>query len=390
MDLALTTEQAAFRDEVRAFVKARLPEDIRQRMRAGHPARKQDVVLFQRILNERGWAAPHWPRKYGGAELGQAERLILQDELFRAPAPLPSIFNVVMLGPVLMKFGTPRQCEYFLPKLLNLDLWFCQGFSEPGSGSDLASLRTSARREGDRYVVNGQKIWTSTAHESDWAFCLVRTSQEARKQDGISFLLVDLRTPGITIRPIISIDGKHSLNEVFFDEVKVPLENLVGEEGRGWTCAKFLLGNERTGIANVGLCHERLDYARRLANTLTQDGRPLIDNPALQAELAVLDAEIRALEVTNWRLLLAPKTALAGESLASVLKLKGTEIQQEIVAVIARLAGPTALERRPSEGEGSEHWAAPLVPRYLQSRAASIYGGTSEIQKDILAKAALG
>jgi pimeloyl-CoA dehydrogenase len=390
MDFALTPAQAAFRNDVRAYIQERLPQDIRKRMRAGHPARKQDVVLFQRVLNERGWAAPHWPRKYGGAELGQVERLILVDELFRAPAPMPSIFNVVMLGPLLMKFGTPEQCDHFLPKLANLDLWFCQGFSEPGAGSDLAALRTSARREGDHYVVNGQKIWTSTAHYADWAFCLVRTGQAARKQDGISFLLVDLRLPGIRIRPIVSIDGAHSLNEVFFDEVKVPVEHLVGEEGRGWDCAKFLLGNERTGIANVGLCRERLDFARELARTLTQNGRPLIDDAGLRAELAVLDAEIRALEITNWRLLLAPQTALAGAAFASVLKLKGTEIQQEVVALVARLAGPAALERRASDGAGSEHWAAPLAPRYLQSRAASIYGGASEIQKDILAKAALG
>jgi len=303
---------------------------------------------------------------------------------------MPSIFNVVMLGPLLMKFGTPAQCDHFLPKLANLDLWFCQGFSEPGAGSDLASLRTSARREGAHYVVNGQKIWTSSAHVADWAFCLVRTEQAARKQDGISFLLIDLRLPGITIRPIVSIDGAHSLNEVFFDEVKVPVEHLVGEEGRGWDCAKFLLGNERTGIANVGLCRERLDFARELAQTLMQDGRPLLDDAALRSELAVLDAEIRALEVTNWRLLLAPQTAMAGGAFASVLKLKGTEIQQEVVALVARLAGPAVLERRPSDGAGSEHWAAPLAPRYLQSRAASIYGGASEIQKDILAKAALG
>ncbi len=390
MNLALTPAQAAFRDEVRAFIDARLPDEIRSRMRAGHPARKEDIVLFQRALNERGWAAPHWPKRYGGAELGQVERMILIDELYRAPAPLPSVFNVIMLGPLLMRFGTPAQCDHFLPKLANLDLWFCQGFSEPGAGSDLASLRTAARRDGDHYVVNGQKIWTSTAHVADWAFCLVRTEQAARKQDGISFLLVDMRTPGITVRPIISIDGSHILNEVFFDEVRVPVGNLVGEEGRGWECAKFLLGNERTGIANVGLCRERLGYARELARSLTQAGRPLIEDTGLQSELALLDAEIRALEVTNWRLLMAPETGLAGQAFASVLKLKGTEVQQDVAALLARLAGPAALERRPAEGEAGMHWAAPLMPRYLHSRAASIYGGTSEIQKDILAKAILG
>jgi len=390
MDLNPTPSQLAFRDEVRRFVRERLPADIRERLRLGHPPRKQDTVTWQRILNEKGWAAPHWPREYGGAELGQAERLILLDELFRAPAPLPQVFNVGMLGPVLLKFGTEAQKRFFMPKLANLDIWFCQGFSEPGSGSDLASLRTAARRDGDHYVVNGQKIWTTTAHLADWVFALVRTDAAARKQQGISFLLIDLRTPGITIRPITSIDGQHHLNEVFFDEVRVPVDNLVGEEGKGWDCAKYLLVNERTGIANVGLCRERLDYARELAGRLTQAGEPLIRDAKLRAEIAVLEAEVRALEVTNWRFLLTPGTAQKNPGFASVLKLKGVEMQQEIAQLLQRIAGPAAMERRPHDGAGAEHWAGPLAMRYFYSRAASIYGGTSEIQKDILAKTILG
>jgi pimeloyl-CoA dehydrogenase len=390
MDLSFTPAQLEFRDEVRRFIRERLPRDIRERLRLGHPPRKQDTVTWQRILNEKGWAAPHWPRAFGGCELGQAERLILLDELFRAPAPLPQVFNVGMLGPVLLKFGTEAQKRFFLPKLANLDLWFCQGFSEPGSGSDLASLRTSAKREGGHYVVNGQKIWTTTAHLADWVFALVRTEAAAKKQNGISFLLIDLRTPGITIRPIVSIDGQHHLNEVFFDEVRVPVENLVGEEGQGWDCAKYLLMNERTGIANVGLCRERLDYARELAATLTQAGRPLIEDGKLRAEMAVLDAEIRALEITNWRFLLSPDTAQRNPGFASVLKLKGTELQQEIAQLLQRIAGPAAMERRPHDGEGAQHWAGPLAMRYFYSRAASIYGGTSEVQKDILSKTILG
>jgi pimeloyl-CoA dehydrogenase len=395
MDLELTASQAEFRDEVRRFVKERLPADIRERLRLGHPPRKQDTVAWQRILNERGWAAPHWPREYGGAELGQAERLILLDELFRAPAPLPQVFNVGMLGPVLLKFGTEAQKRHFLPRLANLDLWFCQGFSEPGSGSDLASLRTAARREGNDYVVNGQKIWTTTAHLADWVFALVRTDTAGKKQHGISFLLIDLRTPGITIRPITSIDGQHHLNEVFFDEVRVPVDNLVGEEGRGWDCAKYLLMNERTGIANVGLCRERLGYARELAGRRTQAGKPLLDSPKLRAELAMLDAEVRALEVTNWRFLLSPDTAHRTPGFASVLKLKGTELQQEIAQLLQRIAGPAAMERRAHEGncsddsDGAGHWAGPLAMRYFYSRAASIYGGTSEVQKDILSRTIL-
>jgi pimeloyl-CoA dehydrogenase len=386
MDLELTTEQRAFRDEVRTFIAARLPTAIRQRLRAGYPPRKQDTVTWQRILNERGWAAPHWPRRYGGAELSQMERLILLDEMYRAPAPLPQVFNVTMLGPVLMKFGTPTQCDHFLPKLANLDLWFCQGFSEPGAGSDLASLRTMARREGDDYIVSGQKIWTTTAHVADWVFSLVRTSTAGRKQEGISFLLIDLKSHGITVRPIYSIDGEHHLNEVFFDEVRVPVVNLVGEEGRGWDCAKFLLGNERTGIANVGLCRERLDYARELATRHTQASQRLIDNPKLQTELAAIDAEIRALEVTNLRFLLTPSAQLALPVFASVLKLKGTELQQEINALLARLAAISGIERRPED----DIIHGPLTPRYFYSRAASIYGGTSEVQKDILARAIVG
>jgi pimeloyl-CoA dehydrogenase len=390
MNLQLTSEQTAFRDEVRRFVKERLPTEIRERLRLGHPPRKQDTVTWQRILNERGWAAPHWPKEYGGAELGPMERLILLDEIYRGPAPVPQVFNTTMLGPVLLKFGTEQQKREWLPKLANLDVWFCQGFSEPGSGSDLASLRTAARREGNRYIVNGQKIWTTTAHVADYAFCLVRTETGARKQDGITFLMVDLRQKGVTIRPIISIDGAHHLNEVFFDDVEVPLENLVGEEGRGWDCAKFLLGNERTMIANVGLCRERLDYAIELARRLTQAGVPLVEDAKLRAEFAWLDAEVRALELSNYRMLLTPEEQVANPAFASVLKLKGVEIQQELAALLMRIAGPQGLERRPLDGPGLGEWEALPAPRYFYSRAASIYGGTSEVQKDILAKTILG
>jgi len=386
MDLQLTPGQRAFRDEVREFIRARLPSEIRDRLRAGHPPRKEDTVTWQRILNERGWAAPHWPRQYGGADLGQMERLILLDEIYRAPAPLPQVFNVGMLGPVLLKFGTPAQLEHFMPKLAALDIWFCQGFSEPGSGSDLASLRTSARREGDHYIVNGQKIWTTTAHVADWVFALVRTDNQARKQEGISFLLIDLKSPGITVRPIHSIDGLHHLNEVFFDDVRVPVANLVGQENKGWDCAKYLLVNERTGIANVGLCRERLDYARELATRDTQAGSALIEDAKLRSEIAVLEAEVRALEITNWRFLLTESEQRRLPVFASVLKLKGVELQQEINALLARIAGPGGLERRPD----TDIAPGPITPRYFYSRAASIYGGTSEVQKDIVAKAIVG
>ncbi|MCA0240051.1 MAG: acyl-CoA dehydrogenase family protein [Proteobacteria bacterium] len=388
MNLDFSAEQRAFRDEVRAFIRERLPAEIRERLRLGHPPRKQDTVAWQRILHERGWAAPHWPRRYGGADLGLAERLILLDEIYRAPAPLPQAFNTGMLGPVLLKYGTEAQKDHFLPRLARLDLWFCQGFSEPGSGSDLASLRTRAERDGDDYIVNGQKIWTTTAHLADWVFALVRTSTEARKQEGISFLLIDLKTPGITIRPIVSIDGEHHLNEVFFDNVRVSVANRVGDENRGWDCAKYLLVNERSGIANVGLCRERLDYARELASRITEGGRPLAADPKLKAEFAELDAEVRALEVTNWRFLLDPQAQQAQPAFASVLKLKGVELQQALAALLARIDGPAGLERRGIHGVPERH--GPLSPRYFYSRAASIYGGTSEVQKDIVAKTIVG
>ena len=388
MNFELSPEHLAFRDEVRRFIAERLPTDIRDRLRLGHSPRKQDTVRWQRILNERGWAAPNWPKSHGGSELGTTERLILLDEVAMAPAPPPQVFNVAMLGPVLIRFGTDAQKRELLPKLANVDLWFCQGFSEPGAGSDLASLRTAARREGDHYVVDGQKIWTSTAHLADWVFALVRTEKTARKQDGISFLLIDLRSPGVTIRPIIGLDGLHHLNEVFFDGVRVPVDNLVGTEGRGWDVAKFLLGNERTAIANVGWCRERLAYARVLASRVMQGDQPLIADPKLRVDLALLDAEVRAFDITNWRFLTSPATAPA--AFTSVLKLKGTELQQEIVALLARIAGPAGLERIPLEGFNPPEWQAPLVPRYFYSRAASIYGGTSEVQKDIVAKMILG
>ncbi len=386
MDLELNAEQVAFREEVRSFIREHLPADMRERLRQGHLPRPQDTVRWQRLLAERGWAAPHWPRAYGGAELGQTERIILLDELQRAPAPVPQVFNINMLGPVLLEFGTPEQKAHFLPRLARLELWFCQGFSEPGAGSDLTALRTSARRDGDHYVVNGQKIWTSNAHVADWMFALVRTDAQSQRQRGISFLMIDLKTPGITVRPIRSIDGAHHLNEVFLDDVRVPVANRVGEEGQGWACARFLLANERSGIANVGACRERLAYARELAGRTVRAGRCLADDAHLRHELVVLDAEVRALEVTNLRLLLSPGAQAATPAYASVLKLRGTALQQQLHGLLVRLGGATVREHVPEDDEGfSPH----LVERYLFARAGSIYGGSSEIQRDLVARSLL-
>ena len=269
MDLRFTPEEQAFRAEVRAFIRDNLPAEIRERMRLGYSARKQDIVAWQRILNKKGWAAASWPKEWGGPGWSAIQRMIFLEENQMAPAPELSGFNITMIGPVLIQFGTEEQKKRFLPRAANLDDWWCQGFSEPGAGSDLASLKTAAKRDGDHYVVNGQKIWTSTAHHADWCFVLVRTNPNAAKrQEGISFLLVDMKTPGITVRPIISIDGAHHLNEVFFDDVRVPVENRVYEENRGWDVAKFLLGNERTGIARLGKSKERVRSAKEMA----QDG----------------------------------------------------------------------------------------------------------------------
>jgi pimeloyl-CoA dehydrogenase len=384
MDLSLEPRHVAFRDEVRAFLRERLPPELRERVRRGLRPSREQIVQWQRTLHERGRAAPHWPREFGGADLGQMERLILVDELQRAPAPMPLHFNLTMLGPVLLRYGTQEQKRDWLERLARLDVWFCQGFSEPGAGSDLASLRTRARREGDHYVVDGQKIWTTYAHMADWIFCLVRTDPgAARKQEGISFLLIDLRTPGITIRPIHTIDNEHHLNEVFFDGVRVPVAHRVGNENQGWEITKYLLGGERTGLAYVGTSRDRLDRAIELARTTREGARRVIDDPSVRAEIAGIDAELRALEITNFRLLLTESAQSENPAFASVLKLKGVDIQQQIAALALRIAGPAGLARHDDE-RGNP------ATRYLFTRASSIYGGTSEVQKDVLAKALLG
>jgi pimeloyl-CoA dehydrogenase len=380
MDLHLTEAQRAFQQEVRGFIDQRLPGALRRKLREGHFPNRQEIADWHVTLNEKGWAAPHWPRRFGGADLGVVEKILLQEELYRAPAPQPLAFNVTMLGPVLLQFGTEEQLAHWMPKLANLDVWFSQGFSEPGSGSDLASLRTSAVRDGDHYVVNGQKIWTTMAHWADWIFCLVRTSKEARRQDGISMLLFDLRSPGVTIRPIRSIDGNHHFNEVFFDNVRVPVANLVGEEGRGWDCTKFLLGNERTLIAKVGGCKERLSRAREL---LSDAGLGTGPRRRVEEELALLDAEVRALEMIQWRMVALEETNPRAATLASILKLKGSELQQRIASLLCRIEGTGAMALAGEEGASA---ASTVGSNYLYMRATTIYGGASEIQKELLTR----
>src|SRR5215813_12043797 len=308
MDLRYTPEELKFRDEVRKFFREAQPAPIRRKMELGQRLSKDDIVTWQRILNAKGWAVPHWPVEWGGTGWGPVKNYLFKEEMQLAPAPDPLSFNVSMVGPVLIAFGNEEQKRHFLPRVANLDYWFCQGFSEPGAGSDLASLRTSATRDGEHYVVNGQKIWTSRAHNADWMFCLVRTDRAAKLQQGISYLLIDMRTPGLTVRPISTIDGEHHFNEVFFDNVRVPAENLVGEENKGWTYAKYLLGNERAGIARIGASKYRVQRAKQLAAQVMVGDRSLAESERFREKVALLEVELKALEITQMRVVANART----------------------------------------------------------------------------------
>ena len=397
MELRWTEEERAFRQEVRDFINRELPKETRDRMIRGKSPTKEQVVEWQRKLNRQGWAAPEWPKEYGGPGWTMAQRYIFREELMMAPAPQPLAFNINMCGPVIIAFGTEEQKRRFLPRMLNLDDWWCQGFSEPGAGSDFASLKTRAVREGDHYIVNGQKTWTTLAQHADWIFLLVRTDPNAKKQEGISFLLCDMKTPGITVRPIITIEGGHEVNEVFFDDVKVPVENLVGQENRGWDCAKFLLGNERFGQARVGASRERIRRLKQIAADAMQDGRPLIEDPAFRQKVAEIEVELQALEITVMRVIANEKRrGNKPDPATSVLKIKGTEIQQGVSELLMKAAGPYAWIDGDPEAEGSNQWdlapdwAYGLAGTYFNWRKQSIYGGSNEIQRNIMAKAFLG
>ncbi len=399
MDLRWTDEEKAFREEVRSFIRNSLPKETHTRMVQGKSPTKAQVVEWQQILNKRGWAAPEWPVEWGGPGWTTAQRYIFREELMLAPAPSPLGFNINMCGPVVIAFGTKEQKERFLPRMLNLDDWWCQGFSEPGAGSDLAGLKTRAVREGDHYVVNGQKTWTTLAQHADWIFLLVRTDPNAKKQEGISFLLCDMKTPGITVRPIITIEGGHEVNEVFFDDVKVPAENLVGTENRGWDCAKYLLGNERFGQARVGASRERLRRLKKIAAETMDGGRPLLDDPSFRLRITEIEVELQALEMTVMRVIAAAMKNPGSnkpDPTTSVLKIKGTEIQQACSELLMKAAGPYAWVDGDPEAEGENSldaapdWAFGLAGTYFNWRKQSIYGGSNEIQRNIMAKAFLG
>nr|WP_314437265.1 acyl-CoA dehydrogenase family protein [uncultured Brevundimonas sp.] len=399
MNLDFSPDDLAFRQQVRDFFADALPSDLRQKMADRRHLEKDDIVRWQRLLNAQGWATPAWPVEWGGQAWTPTQRYIFQEEAALAQAPEGSPFNINMIGPIIARFGTEEQKTRFLPATANLDIWWCQGFSEPGAGSDLAALQTRADRDGDHYVLNGQKIWTTQAQHADWMFALVRTDASGRKQEGITFLLLDMRTPGITIRPIGSIDGLADLNEVFLDDVRVPVENRIGEEGRGWDYAKHLLGHERSGIARIGLSKERLHQLRTQARRLEEAERLTpAEAEAFNRKLALAEIELRALELTQLRVVAADAKGGGAAGAASILKVAGTELQQRMTALMVELAGPAGMAQpveahaaavAPDDG-GPDAWATAAAPFYFTMRKVSIFGGSNEIQKNIIAKTVLG
>jgi hypothetical protein len=390
MRLHLSPEDQAFRQEMRTFFTTQVPQSIRDRVAARRELSKDQMVESQRVLNAAGLAVPHWPVEWGGRGWTPLQRHIWHEEMMAACVPPPLAFNASMVGPVIAAFGNQEQKERFLPATANLDIWWCQGFSEPDAGSDLASLRTTAVRDGDTYVVNGQKTWTTLGQYADWIFCLVRTDPTAEKrQRGISFLLFPMDTPGVTLRPIELIDGGHEVNEVFFEDVVVPVENLVGEENRGWDYAKFLLGNERVGVAPVAMIKRLLAGAKEHAREVTVGGVPLAQDPLMAARIAELENEVLALELTAIRVV-ANSADGKPHPASSVLKLRGTELQQAATELLVDIAGPLSLASFAGEGSEVPDWARVATPSYLNYRKASIYGGSNEVQRTIIAGSILG
>ena len=383
MDLSFNPEENAFREEVRRFVAEKLPDAIRHKVMNGVHLNREEHVLWQRTLHARGWGGVGWPQEFGGPGWTPAEQYIFEEECAAAGAPRLISFGLKMIAPVLMAFGSPAQQQRFLPKIMSAEEWWCQGYSEPGSGSDLASVKTRAVREGDHYLVNGQKTWTTLGHYADWIFCLVRTDPAAKKQSGISFLLIDMKTPGVTVQPIITLDGAHEVNEVWLEDVKVPVENLVGEENKGWTYAKFLLGHERTNIAGIGIAKRELARLKRIA---AAEGK--LNLPLFAARVAQVEIDLMALEITNLRVLSAEREHKAPGPEASILKIKGTEIQQAIAELMMQAVGAYALPFK--RADVGPDYAANLGTGYCNLRKLSIFGGSNEIQKNIISQMIMG
>ena len=403
MDLVFTPEELAFQREVRDWIAANMPKEVAEesrRSRSSHVSRER-LVQWQRTLASRGWLCPNWPKEHGGPGWNSTQKFIFEMEMARADSPYLSSFSIKMVAPVLMKYGSEAQKKRFLPRIAAAEELWCQGYSEPGSGSDLASLRTRAVREGDHYIVNGQKIWTTNAHWADWMFCLVRTSNEGKLQEGISFLLIDMKTPGIKVEPIYLADGtrtpgRHEVNQVFFTDVKVPVENRVGEENKGWTYAKYLLEFERGGQAHGPRLRKAFRHLEDLAGTQLKDGKPLPDDPAWREKMAALQIEIDAIEMNELSFYSSLKTGDAPGFMASVVKMRCTEAGQKItelaVEAVASYAQPyTELRNYDSNivPVGGEY-VDDAAPRYFNQRKSTIYGGSSEVQRNLMAKAMLG
>ena len=400
MDLNYSQEELAFRDEVRAWLKANLPQDLHDKMANYDVLGREDLLRWHKILAKQGWVAPSWPKEFGGTSWNVVQRYIFEDECGFAGTPPLIPFGLSMCGPVLIRFGTEAQKKRFLPRIYQGEDFWCQGYSEPGSGSDLASLKTKAERRkddkfGDHYVVNGQKTWTTLGHFADWIFCLVRTdSSMSKRQEGISFLLIDMKTPGITVRPLILMDGGHEVNEVFFDDVKVPAENLVYEEGKGWTVAKYLLGHERMNTGRIGASKRELAKLKEFAGQQKgDDGKSLIEDARFRDKLTRVEVELMALEITNLRFL--DQMRRSGQppgADVSMLKIKGTEIQQALTELSMQAVGPLAQPFKAvgPENAGFDEFTAGLAPRYCNFRKTTIYAGSNEIQRNIISKMTLG
>jgi alkylation response protein AidB-like acyl-CoA dehydrogenase len=386
MDLDFDREEQAFRDQVRQFLAAHLPDDIRDRMRRGDDRNaREDILRWQQILHAQGWGAPAWPVEFGGTGWSKTQQFIFETECSLADAPMQLAFGVKMVAPVLMRFGSSAQQQQFLPRILAGQDWWCQGYSEPGSGSDLASLKMKAERDGDHYVLNGQKVWNTLGQYADWIFCLVRTDSSAKPQKGISFVLVDMKSPGITVRPTRLLDGSFEVNEIWFDNVRVPVENRIGEENQGWTYAKFLLGHERTNIAGIGISKRLLQHLKKLAASRKKGADTLLQDPVFASRIAQVEIELRALEITNMRVIFAEARNHAPGPEASMLKIRGTEIMQRLSELHVELLGAGALTVA-----GGDEEAAHATNTYLNLRKLSIFGGSNEIQRNIIAHMILG
>lgn len=397
MDLSFNDEELAFQTQVREFLKKKLPADVKERYQRGVHFTKEGQERWQKILNEQGWMAPNWPAEYGGTGWTATQKYIFAQEMGRASAPPPMPFGISMVGPVIYTFGNQEQKDVYLPRILKSDDWWCQGYSEPGSGSDLASLKTKADRDGDDYIVNGQKTWTSHAQHANMIFCLVRTDQKAKAQEGISFLLIDMNTPGITCRPIIGLDKEHTLNEVFFDDVRVPVANRIGDENKGWTYAKFLLGNERTSIARIAQSKLRVKHLHEIAANEKVDGHLLNEDRDFMRKLTQIEVDLMALEYTELRML---SKIEKGETLTaepSMLKIKGSEIQQRLTELLVESIGMygaaydslSVREGRNDLNFAPDYAHGPMA-EHLYLRAATVYGGSNEIQRNIISKMVLG